>query len=144
MATSKREDSAAPKTTTRRRSTSASPEAGSASAAGTQHANSPDVTEAKPPTSARATAPQTLPVSETPRNAEEEIRRRAYELYEQDGHQHGRDRDHWLRAETEVLGTTNLGRSGDVRASDLRTGDSRTADRAGDRNSDREDRQKSA
>jgi len=50
-------------------------------------------------------------VSETPRNAEEEIRRRAYELYEQDGRQDGRDREHWLRAEAEVLGRSS-GRRG--------------------------------
>ncbi len=46
----------------------------------------------------------TLPAHHTPRNAEEEIRRRAYELYEQEGRQHGRDREHWLRAEAEILG----------------------------------------
>ena len=66
---------------------------------------SPDVTEAKPPVSANPNP--TLPVTETPRNAEEEIRRRAYELYEQDGRQHGRDREHWLRAEAEVLSRGN-------------------------------------
>ena len=69
----------------------------------------PDVTEAKPPAS--ATAPvmpaQTMPVTETPRNAEEEIRRRAYELYEQDGRQDGRDHEHWLRAEAEIIGRSN-------------------------------------
>ena len=46
----------------------------------------------------------TMPAHHTPANAEEEIRRRAYELYEQEGRQHGRDREHWLRAEAEVLG----------------------------------------
>lgn len=61
----------------------------------------PNVTEAKPPT---GVGNQSLPAHETPFNAEEEIRRRAYELYEQDGRQHGRDREHWLRAEAEVLG----------------------------------------
>ena len=82
------------KTATRRRSTSAA---------------GPDVTGAKPPVSANPNP--TLPVSETPRNAEEEIRRRAYELYEQDGRQDGRDREHWLRAEAEVLGRSS-GRRG--------------------------------
>lgn len=33
---------------------------------------------------------------------EEEIRRRAYQLYEERGGQHGFDQDDWLRAETEV------------------------------------------
>jgi hypothetical protein len=105
MPTSKRpneaEDSAAPKTT-RRRTTSASSEPTRTEAT---HDSTRDVTEAKPPAS--ATAPQTLPVTETPGNAEEEIRRRAYELYEQDGRQHGRDRDHWLRAEAEVVSRSN-------------------------------------
>ena len=73
-------------------------------------ATSPDVTEAKPPTSVGANsvndaAPApTLPVTETPHGAEEEIRRRAYELYERDGRLDGRDREHWLLAETEILG----------------------------------------
>jgi hypothetical protein len=83
MPTAKKEDDAATKPV--RRATKASR----------------DVTEAKPPVSAGG---QTLPVTETPRSAEEEIRRRAYELYEQDGRQDGRDREHWLRAEAEVLG----------------------------------------
>lgn len=58
-------------------------------------------TTARPPASA---PPMSLPQSETPQGMEEEIRRRAYELYEQDGRQEGRDREHWLRAEAEVLG----------------------------------------
>ncbi|HYX70437.1 MAG TPA: DUF2934 domain-containing protein [Terriglobales bacterium] len=33
---------------------------------------------------------------------EEEIRRRAYQLYEERGGQHGFDQDDWLRAEAEV------------------------------------------
>ena len=35
-------------------------------------------------------------------NLEEEIRRRAYELYEERGHEDGHDIDDWLRAEAEV------------------------------------------
>ena len=38
-----------------------------------------------------------------PINVEEEIRRRAYELYEQRGHSLGHDKDDWLVAEQEVL-----------------------------------------
>lgn len=91
MPRAKNEDTVAAKTT-RRRTASASP----------------DVTEAKPPVSAGPNP--TLPVNETPFNAEEEIRRRAYELYEQDGRQDGRDREHWLRAEAEVLGRGNTRR----------------------------------
>jgi len=78
----------------------------------TTTSNSPDVTDAKPPQSAELKGPAlvaTMPAHHTPANAEEEIRRRAYELYEQDGRQHGRDREHWLRAETEVLGRKNRG-----------------------------------
>jgi|GEM_PF-1899881 len=94
---SEREEAATPKTTRRRSS-----------------ATSPDVTEAKRPASVGdiTTSGITLPVTETPLglgagNAEDEIRRRAYELYELDGQQHGRDREHWLRAEAEVLGSGN-------------------------------------
>ncbi len=35
-------------------------------------------------------------------NLEEEIRRRAYELFQERGGQHGRDNEDWLRAETEI------------------------------------------
>jgi hypothetical protein len=31
-----------------------------------------------------------------------EIARRAYTLWEEEGHPHGRDRDHWVRAEREL------------------------------------------
>ncbi len=46
----------------------------------------------KPPT----TAPS------EPQNLEEEIRLRAYELYEERGREDGRDVEDWLRAEEEV------------------------------------------
>jgi hypothetical protein len=40
----------------------------------------------------------------SPRNTlEDEIRLRAYLLYEQEGRQEGRDNEYWLRAESEVL-----------------------------------------
>jgi Protein of unknown function (DUF2934) len=38
-------------------------------------------------------------------NLEEEIRRYAYELYEDRGREHGHDLDDWVRAEAEVTGT---------------------------------------
>jgi len=38
-----------------------------------------------------------------PINLDEEIRRRAYELWEQRGHESGHETEHWLLAETEVL-----------------------------------------
>lgn len=38
-----------------------------------------------------------------PINLDEEIRRRAYELWEQRGHEGGHETEHWLLAESEVL-----------------------------------------
>jgi hypothetical protein len=38
-----------------------------------------------------------------PINLDEEIRRRAYELWEQRGHEPGHETEHWLLAETEIL-----------------------------------------
>ena len=37
-------------------------------------------------------------------DVEGQIRQRAYELYEQDGRQDGRDQEYWFRAEAEVRG----------------------------------------
>lgn len=37
-------------------------------------------------------------------NLEEQVRQRAYELYEQDGRQEGRDQEYWFRAEAEIRG----------------------------------------
>jgi Protein of unknown function (DUF2934) len=42
---------------------------------------------------------------ETDRNREQEIRRRAYTLYEERGREDGHDIDDWLRAEAEVSAT---------------------------------------
>ncbi|HWD20761.1 MAG TPA: DUF2934 domain-containing protein [Verrucomicrobiae bacterium] len=36
-----------------------------------------------------------------------EIARRAYEIWEQSGRAHGRDVEHWLRAEAEIRGRAN-------------------------------------
>ena len=38
------------------------------------------------------------------RNSDEQIRQRAYELWEQRGRQHGKDADDWFRAESEFRG----------------------------------------
>ena len=38
-----------------------------------------------------------------PINLDEEIRRRAYELWEQRGHESGHEDEHWRLAETEIL-----------------------------------------
>jgi hypothetical protein len=42
-------------------------------------------------------------------NLEEEVRRRAYELYERRGREDGHDLDDWLRAEAEITGTAVKG-----------------------------------
>jgi len=44
-------------------------------------------------------------------NLEEEIRIRAYLLYEQEGRQEGRDEEYWLRAESQILEQHGLNRS---------------------------------
>ena len=44
------------------------------------------------------------PASKTPGDVEERIRQRAYELYEQEGRQDGRDQEYWFRAEAEIRG----------------------------------------
>ncbi len=40
--------------------------------------------------------------TQPPQNTEEEIRHRAYEIYETRGREDGHDLDDWLRAEAEV------------------------------------------
>ena len=42
---------------------------------------------------------------EPSQNLEEEIRRRAHELYEERGREDGHDMEDWLRAEAEITGT---------------------------------------
>ena len=44
---------------------------------------------------------------------EEKIRKRAYELWEQDGRPHLRDHDHWLRAEAELAAAGPQGNEGE-------------------------------
>jgi hypothetical protein len=39
-------------------------------------------------------------------NLEQEIRRRAYEIYKERGQEDGRDVEDWLRAEAEITGTS--------------------------------------
>lgn len=51
--------------------------------------------------------PKTIaPGKEPPTNVEEQIRRRAYELYEARGREDGHDLEDWLQAEAEVTGRT--------------------------------------
>jgi hypothetical protein len=47
----------------------------------------------------------------------DDIRKRAYELYEEDGRQDGKHEDHWFRAESEVRGRNN-GKNKPARQSD--------------------------
>lgn len=49
-------------------------------------------------------------VISAPNSLEDEIRTRAYLLYEQEGRQEGHDQEYWLRAESEVLGRVGQGR----------------------------------
>ncbi len=46
-----------------------------------------------------------------PNSLEDEIRTRAYALYEQEGYQQGRDQEYWLRAESEILERYGLRRA---------------------------------
>jgi HSP20 family molecular chaperone IbpA len=52
-------------------------------------------------------APAAVPVNSSKhplhKHAQSRIASRAYELYEQDGRNHGDDMSHWLRAESEIL-----------------------------------------
>lgn len=49
-------------------------------------------------------------VTVKPENLEEEIRRRAYELYQSRNQQDGKDLDDWLQAKTEVESKAGLHR----------------------------------
>ncbi len=50
----------------------------------------------------RSEQPRTIP---DPTQLEEQIRRRAYALYEARGREDGHDREDWLQAEAEILVT---------------------------------------
>ena len=49
-------------------------------------------------------AEPSVTVIKAPMSLEDEIRIRAYLLYEQEGRQEGHDEEYWLRAESEILG----------------------------------------
>ena len=53
---------------------------------------------------ARTKKAPTLVRTAPPKNIEEQIRRRAYELYEARGREDGRDWEDWFRAESEITG----------------------------------------
>ncbi|MGD0601921.1 MAG: DUF2934 domain-containing protein [Terriglobales bacterium] len=48
------------------------------------------------------TAPQTNQITQSTSELQEQIRRRAYELYEQRGRDEGHELDDWLLAESEL------------------------------------------
>ncbi len=50
------------------------------------------------------------PHTSTITNTEDQIRLRAYELYEERGRQDGRDKDDWLQAEEEITRAKHKGR----------------------------------
>ena len=58
----------------------------------TQHGHSPILTAKTPATKSHS-------------NVEEQIRRRAYEIYEERGREDGHDMEDWLRAEAEITST---------------------------------------
>ena len=62
-------------------------------------------------TSGDNSAGPSVTVISAPNTLENEIRLRAYLLYERDGRQDGRDQEYWLRAESEILGRYGLGGS---------------------------------
>jgi hypothetical protein len=56
-------------------------------------------------------AGSSVTVISAPNSLEDEIRTRAYLLYEQEGRQEGHDEEYWLRAESEILQRLGLRRS---------------------------------
>lgn len=70
-------------------------------------ASSPKNTTPRKPSTRKAETATRLQMAASTHLApglEERIRQRAYELYEQEGRQEGRDEEYWLRAEAEVRG----------------------------------------
>lgn len=62
----------------------------------------PSATKSRPRTATRASVPAQASLG--PAMTPDEVARRAYEIYERSGFQHGRDVDHWLIAERELQG----------------------------------------
>jgi hypothetical protein len=56
-------------------------------------------------------SPNNTPAAPAYTGIEEEIRRRAYELYQERGRQDGFEQEDWARAETEILGKYQRGKS---------------------------------
>jgi len=49
------------------------------------------------------TSPSETQATKSPADLEEEVRRRAFELYEQRGRENGHDLEDWLQAESEFV-----------------------------------------
>jgi hypothetical protein len=82
---------------------------GSATVAKKQSTSALQSSSASDSNVAKANVPLPSPVTDTsvyPSISEEQIRRRAYELYTQRGGSHGRHAEDWFRAEAELLGRT--------------------------------------
>jgi hypothetical protein len=55
------------------------------------------------PKSKSSATPDDTPSLESPLDPQEQIRRRAFELYEQRGREDGHELDDWLQAESEIV-----------------------------------------
>ena len=73
---------------------------------GTNSGRTATVTAKKPARKSSANLAPAPPV-EVIENMEDEVRQRAYELWEESGREDGRAQDHWLQAEAEVLARRN-------------------------------------
>jgi hypothetical protein len=70
------------------------------------------VTKQPTPINSRQSAVlENTPVTSTQPGIEEEIRRRAYELYEERGRLHGFEQEDWARAEAEIRNKYQRGKS---------------------------------
>lgn len=62
-----------------------------------------DVAAAAPAAAGTATFSNAAPTSEVPADV---VARKAYEIFVSEGHPHGRDQEHWFRAEAELRGVS--------------------------------------
>ena len=60
-------------------------------------------------TSTTPTTPNDVQSTESPLDFQEQVRRRAFELYEQRGREEGHELDDWLQAESETVRTQAKG-----------------------------------
>jgi hypothetical protein len=60
--------------------------------------------EVNPPVNGNGNVTSIQSSPQSTEDVAELVRRRAYEIYEASGRPHGRDREHWLQAEAEIIG----------------------------------------